>query len=82
MGSIPQGFSSQQGIDGLNACVQSADVLIIVPAYNEEANIEKIVRKLERLPYDYVVINDLLQIIRQDLVTFAHCGVAGRRSGI
>lgn len=58
MGSIPQGFSSQQGIDGLNVCAQSADVLIIVPAYNEEANIEKVVRKLERLPYDYVVIND------------------------
>ena len=58
MGSIPQGFSSQLGIDGLNACAQSADVLIVVPAYNEEANIEKVVRKLERLPYDYVVIND------------------------
>jgi hypothetical protein len=33
-------------------------VLIIIPAYNEEKSIEKTVRKLIKLKYDYVVIND------------------------
>lgn len=36
----------------------SPKVLIIVPAYNEEANISAVVADLEKLPYDYVVIND------------------------
>lgn len=33
-------------------------VLIIIPAYNEEKSIEKTVKKLIKLKYDYVVIND------------------------
>ena len=37
---------------------QDARVLVIVPAYNEEATIEHVVDKLEGLPYDYIVIND------------------------
>ena len=36
----------------------TSDVLIIVPAYNEEANIKQVVRTLEETPFDYVVIND------------------------
>ena len=36
----------------------TSTVLIIVPAYNEQANIERVIRTLEALPYDYVVIND------------------------
>ena len=37
-----------------------SDVLIIIPAYNEEANIERVVDHLEQnFPqYDYVVVND------------------------
>lgn len=37
-----------------------SDVLIIIPAYNEEANIERVVDHLaEHFPqYDYVVVND------------------------
>lgn len=37
-----------------------SDVLIIIPAYNEEANIERVVDHLvENFPqYDYVVVND------------------------
>lgn len=33
-------------------------ILIIIPAFNEEANIEKLVKKIEQLEYDYIVIND------------------------
>ena len=33
-------------------------ILVIIPAYNEEKSIEKTVRKLIKLKYDYVVIND------------------------
>ena len=33
-------------------------VLVIVPAYNEEANIESTVRSVVDAGYDYVVIND------------------------
>lgn len=37
-----------------------SDLLIIIPAFNEEANIEQVVDRLEReFPqYDYVVVND------------------------
>ena len=37
-----------------------SDVLIIIPAYNEEANIERVVDHLiQNFPqYDYVVVND------------------------
>lgn len=37
-----------------------SDLLIIVPAYNEEANIERVIDRLkEHFPeYDYVVVND------------------------
>ena len=36
------------------------DILIIIPAYNEELNIERVVDELiEKYPqYDYVVVND------------------------
>ena len=39
-----------------------SDVLIIIPAYNEEANIERVVDHLvQNFPqYDYVVVNDQL----------------------
>lgn len=35
-------------------------VLIVIPAYNEEANIENVVRELEdKYPqFDYIVVND------------------------
>ena len=35
-------------------------VLIIIPAYNEEANIEKVVENLSNnySQYDYVIVND------------------------
>lgn len=33
-------------------------MLIIIPAYNESANIERVVRKVEDAGYDYVVVND------------------------
>jgi glycosyltransferase involved in cell wall biosynthesis len=33
-------------------------VLLIVPAYNEAANIEKVVRTIQSAGYDYVVVND------------------------
>lgn len=33
-------------------------VLIIIPAYNESANIERVVRRVQDAGYDYVVIND------------------------
>ena len=35
-------------------------VLIVIPAYNEEANIEHVVRELEeKYPqFDYIVVND------------------------
>jgi hypothetical protein len=34
--------------------------LIIIPAYNEAANLENLIREIDRLPspYDYVIIND------------------------
>ena len=37
-----------------------SDLLIIIPAYNEEANIERVVDRLTReFPqFDYVVVND------------------------
>ncbi|MBQ2106730.1 MAG: glycosyltransferase, partial [Lachnospiraceae bacterium] len=37
-----------------------SDVLIIIPAYNEESNIERVVDHLvQNFPqYDYVVVND------------------------
>ena len=37
-----------------------SDVLVVIPAYNEEANIERVVENLRNnFPqYDYVVIND------------------------
>ena len=38
--------------------IVNSDVLIIVPAYNEEANIATVVKTLEKLPYGYIVIND------------------------
>ena len=34
------------------------NILVIIPAYNEEKSIEKTVRKLIKLKYDYIVIND------------------------
>lgn len=34
------------------------DAIIIVPAYNEEANIERVVNTIRSAGYDYVVIND------------------------
>ena len=38
-------------------------VLIVIPAYNEEANIENVVRELEdKYPqFDYIVVNDDLE---------------------
>lgn len=34
-------------------------VLIIIPAYNEEKNIEKTVNDvLQNTPYDYIIVND------------------------
>lgn len=35
-----------------------SDVVVIVPAYNEQESIEGVVASLEAMPYDYVVIND------------------------
>ena len=37
-----------------------AELLIIIPAYNEEENIERVVERLrQNFPqYDYVVVND------------------------
>lgn len=42
------------------AGIQSAELLIIIPAYNEAENIERVVNNLiENFPeYDYVVVND------------------------
>ena len=37
---------------------ESGGILIIIPAYNESANIERVVRKVEDAGYDYVVVND------------------------
>ena len=38
-------------------------VLIVIPAYNEEANIENVVRELkDKYPqFDYIVVNDDLE---------------------
>lgn len=33
-------------------------ILVIIPAFNEESNIEKLVEKVKLLDYDYLVIND------------------------
>lgn len=33
-------------------------VLLIIPAYNEAANIEKVIESLCRYPYDYIIVND------------------------
>ncbi len=33
-------------------------ILVIIPAYNEEMNIETLVKKIQKLDYDYLVIND------------------------
>ena len=37
-----------------------SDILLIIPAYNEEANIERVVETLikDYPEYDYVVVND------------------------
>ena len=37
-----------------------SDLLIVIPAYNEESNIERVVdRLIQNFPqYDYLVIND------------------------
>ena len=37
-----------------------SNVLIIIPAYNEEANIERVIEDLRKNypEYDYVVVND------------------------
>lgn len=33
-------------------------LLIIIPAYNEEANIERVVEELKQFDYDYIVVSD------------------------
>ena len=47
-----------------------SDVLIIIPAYNEEANIERVVDHLaEHFPqYDYVVVNDHVDTCAQEIL--------------
>lgn len=36
----------------------SAGIILIVPAYNEEDNIERVIRSLKQSGYSYVIIND------------------------
>ena len=61
-----------------------SDLLIIIPAYNEAANIQRVVNQLiESFPqYDYVVVNDgsrdeTGEICRKKFIpssTKKHCG--------
>ena len=39
-------------------CNKSCNILIIVPCYNEEKNIEQTVANIKKYGYDYIVIND------------------------
>ena len=36
-------------------------LLVIIPAYNEEENIQRVIEELEQYDYDYVVVNDRLE---------------------
>ena len=35
-----------------------SDILLIIPAYNEEENIEKVIEEIKKYNLDYVIIND------------------------
>ena len=37
------------------------NVLVIIPAYNEAENIPNLMKKINELGYDYLVINDCSQ---------------------
>ena len=60
--------------------------LIIIPAYNESANIDKVVKSVTKLGYDYLVINDCstdgtLDILKKNKYNYldlpVNLGIAG-----
>ena len=43
--------------------------LVIIPAYNEEANIKKVVEKIQSIGYDYLVINDCSTDLTEEILS-------------
>ena len=38
--------------------MKQSKVLLIIPAYNEEASIRSTIKNIQKTPYDYVIVND------------------------
>ena len=46
--------------------------LVVIPAYNEEANIKSVVEKIRSIGYDYLVINDCSTDTTEQILTENH----------
>ncbi len=46
--------------------------LVVIPAYNEEANIKAVVEKIKSIGYDYLVINDCSTDATEQILTENH----------